>query len=249
MKAKVFVMMGIVLAIAGCHSSSKQAKTSSPHEEKSVEAKPVKSSDFQDKFDVQKSDLSARGVGRYIILQPGRRAEYESKEGKLVITVLPETKTVDGVQTAVVEERESEGGKLKEVSRNFFAINRKTGDVYYFGEEVDIYKDGKVVDHEGAWMSGQNGAHFGMLIPGQPRVGQKFYAELAPKVAMDRCEVKETGAKVQTPLLGTFNDCMKIDETTPLEKGTSHKVYAPGIGLIQDDEMMLVRVEGGAGGQ
>jgi hypothetical protein len=196
---------------------------------------------------VNKADLSARGISRYMILQPGRRAEYEAKDARLIITVLPETKTVDGVETAVVEERESEGGKLKEVSRNFFAINKKTGDVYYFGEEVDIYKNDKVVDHEGAWMSGQKGAHFGMLIPGQPKTGQKYYAEVAPKVAMDRCEVKETSAKVETPLLGTFNDCLKIDETTPLEKGTSHKVYAPNVGLIEDDEMVLVRVEGGGG--
>src|SRR5215208_742451 len=243
----IYLASGIVTfaAICGCHSSSKQAKTSSTNEDRSAEAKPVNSTAFQDKFDVDKADLSARGMSKYMILQPGRRAEYQSRDGSLIITVLPETKTVDGVETAVVEERESEGGKLKEVSRNFLSINRKTGDVYYFGEEVDIYKDGKVVDHEGAWMSGQNGAHFGMLIPGQPRAGQRFQAEAAPKVAMDRCEVKDTNAKVATPLLGTFNGCLKIDETTPLEKGTSHKIYAPNVGLIQDDEMMLVRVEGG----
>ena len=163
----------------------------------------------------------------------------------MIITVLPETKTIDGVQTAIVEERESENGKLKEVSRNFFAINKKTGDLYYFGEEVDEYKDGQITGHEGAWISGQDGAHFGMLLPGQPRVGQKYYAEMAEK-AKDRCEVKDTNAKVTTSLLGTFNNCVKIDETTPLEKGTSQKIYAPNVGLIQDDEMTLVRVEGGS---
>jgi len=237
-------MVFVMLAMAGCASKDKtgQAKKGAGS------TQPVAAgAAWQDKFEVDKADLAARGMSKYIILQPGRRAEYQSKDGKLIITVLPETKTVDGVETAVVEERESEGGKLKEVSRNFFAINRKTGDVYYFGEEVDIYKDGKVVDHEGAWMSGENGAHFGMLIPAQPKAGQRFHAEVAPKVAMDRCEVKDTNAKVATPLLGTFNGCLKIDETTPLEKGTSHKVYAPNVGLIEDDEMMLVRVEGGAG--
>jgi hypothetical protein len=241
---RVMMMFVIWAAITGCASKGKSTqakKDAGPTQDTSARA------DWQDKFEVDKADLSARGMSKYIILQPGRRAEYESKDGKLVITVLPETKTVDGVETAVVEERESEGGKLKEVSRNFFAINRKTGDVYYFGEEVDVYRDGQVVDHEGAWMSGENGAHFGMLIPGQPKNGQRFYAEVAPKVAMDRCEVKDTNAKVATPLLGTFNGCLKIDETTPLEKGTSDKVYAPNVGLIQDDEMMLVRVEGGGG--
>jgi hypothetical protein len=164
----------------------------------------------------------------------------------LIITVLPETKTVDGVETAVVEERETKNGQLEEISRNYFAINRKTGDVYYFGEDVDEYKNGKVTGHGGAWKSGVDGARYGMLIPGQPKTGQKFYAEVA-KNAKDRCEVKDVNAKVSTPLLGTFNDCLKIDETTPLEDGTSHKVYAPNVGLVQDDEMVLVRVEGGAG--
>ena len=109
-----------------------------------------------------------------------------------------------------------------------------------------ITQDGQIVGHEGAWISGQDGAHFGMLLPGQPKVGQKYYAEMAPR-AKDRCEVKDTNAKVTTPLLGTFNGCLKIDETSPIEKSTSHKVYAPNVGLIQDDEMTLVRVEGGAG--
>jgi len=202
-------------------------------------------SSFQETFDVDKSDLSPRGMSQYIILMPGRRAEYQSRDGKLIITVLPQTKTIDGVQTAIVEERESENGKLKEVSRNFFAINNKTGDLYYFGEEVDEYKNGQITGHEGAWLSGQNSAHFGLLLPGQPKVGQKYYAEMAEN-AKDRCEIKDTNANVTTPLLGTFTHCIKIDETSPIEKGISHKVYAPNVGLIEDDEMTLVRVEGGS---
>jgi hypothetical protein len=242
---RISLMLILIATVAGCASKDKsaQAKKDGGGTTKAV----ASTESFQDKFDVDKADLSSRGVSKYMILQPGRRAEYQSKDGKLIITVLPETKTVDGVETAVVEERESEKGKLTEVSRNFFALNPKTGDVYYFGEEVDEYKDGKVAGHKGAWISGVNGAHFGMMIPGQPRAGQRFQSEVAPKVAMDRCEVKDTNAKVSTPLLGTFSGCLKIDETTPLEKGISHKVYAPNVGLIEDDEMMLVRVEGGGG--
>jgi hypothetical protein len=244
MTMRLIIALMIAAALAGCASKEKSAKAKK--EEDST--KSVATGDFQDKFEVDKSELSARGMSKYMILQPGRRAEYEGKDAKLVITVLPETRTVDGVETAVVEERESEGGKLKEVSRNFFAINRKTGDVYYFGEDVDVYdKEGKIIGHPGAWISGQKGARFGLLLPSQPKLGQRYYAEVAPDVAMDRCEVKDTNARVATPLLGTFNNCLKIDETTPIEKGISHKVYAPNVGLIQDDEMIVVRVEGGGG--
>ena len=232
----------LVAAMAGCASKHKSTQATT----RGSSTQPMASNEtWQETFDVDKSDLSSRGMSQYIILMPGRRAEYQSKDGKMIITVLPETKTIDGVQTAIVEERESEAGKLKEVSRNFFAINKKTGDLYYFGEEVDEYKDGQITGHEGAWLSGQDGAHFGLLLPGHPKSGQKYYAEIAEK-ARDRCEVKDTNAKVTTPLLGTFNNCVKIDETTPLEKGTSHKIYAPNVGLIHDDEMTLVRVEGGS---
>lgn len=237
---KLFLVL-LIATVAGCASKNKT------HQSNASATQPMAGGEgWQEKFDVDKSDLSPRGMSQYIVLMPGRRAEYQSKDGKLIITVLAETKTVDGVQTAVVEERESKGGKLNEVSRNFFAINKKTGDLYYFGEEVDEYKDGKVVGHEGSWMSGQDGAHFGLLLPGQPKAGRKYYAEMA-KNAKDRCEIKDTNAKITTPLLGTFTNCIKIDETTPIEKGISHKIYAPNVGLIEDDEMTLVRVEGGAG--
>jgi len=41
------------------------------------------------------------------------------------------------------EERETKGGQLVEISRNFFAFNTADRGVYYFGEEVDIYKNGR----------------------------------------------------------------------------------------------------------
>ena len=46
-------------------------------------------------------------------------------------------------------------GELVEVSRNFYARCTQTGDIYYFGEDVDIYEDGVVVSHDGAWLAGK----------------------------------------------------------------------------------------------
>jgi hypothetical protein len=154
--------------------------------------------------------------------------------------VLKDTKVVDGVETRVVEEHESADGKVAEVSRNFFAIDRTTGDVYYFGEEVDEYKNGKIASHGGAWLSGINGAHYGLFMPPKPAVGRKFYQEVAPKVAMDRCEVVATDVKYTTPA-GTFENCVKMKETTPLEHGSEYKIYGPKVGLLMDGDMKLVR--------
>src|SRR5262249_23743369 len=105
-------------------------------------------------FLVEKSELSATGHNPYFILEPGYQSVFERGNERLVITVLDETKMADGVMTRVVEERETKGDKLVEVSRNYFAISQRTNDVFYFGEDVDIYKGGKSVSHEGAWLAG-----------------------------------------------------------------------------------------------
>jgi hypothetical protein len=200
---------------------------------------------FVDSFDVQPQNFSSTGKSEYFILEPGHRLVLEGtdegKAGRLVITVLNETKIVDGVETRVVEERESSEGQLVEVSRNFFAIDKKTGDIYYFGEDVDVYKDGKVTGHPGVWQSGKDGAHYGLFMPAAPQVGKKYYQELAPKVAMDRCEIVSTSDKVEVPA-GRFENCVKVQETTPLEPDAKeYKVYAPGTGLLIDGPLKLVR--------
>jgi len=155
------------------------------------------------------------------------------------VSILADTKTVDGVTVGVLEEREEKNGQLIEVSRNYFATDKTTGDVYYFGEDVDNYKNGKIINHESAWLAGEKGARFGLMIPGKPTKGDKFYQEIAPKVAMDRVEIVSVDETVKTPA-GTFQHCVHLRETTPLESDVSHKYYAPGIGMIKDDEFELV---------
>jgi hypothetical protein len=200
--------------------------------------------DFRSTFSVDKAKLSNTGKGTYWILEPGYKLHLQDGKNTLVVSVLEETKLVDGVTTRVVEERETEGGKLAEVSRNYFAIDNATGDVYYFGEDVDEYTNGKVTGHEGAWLSGVNGAKFGLIVPGAPKVGDRYYQESAPKVAMDRAEVVATNAEVKVPA-GTFKNCLHTKESSALESGSEDKYYAPGVGLIKDADFALVKIEKG----
>jgi hypothetical protein len=192
-----------------------------------------------DTFTVDKKDFASSGSNEFFRLEPGYVLVLARGNERLVITVLEETRLVDGVETRVVEERESIGGRLGEVSRNFFAFNRADQGVYYFGEEVDIYKNGRVVAHEGAWESGKNGARFGLMMPGQPKVGARFCQEVAPGVAMDRAEIVALDASLKTPA-GEFKNCLKTAETSPLESGKEYKLYAPGIGLVKDGSLLLV---------
>ena len=199
--------------------------------------------EWRDRFDVNKADLVPTGANPYIPMQPGRALKLKHGNDTLTVTVLSGTQAVDGVVTGVLEERETKNGTLVEVSRNFMATHKDTGDVYYFGEDVDNYKNGKVVDHESAWRAGTGGARFGLMIPAKPMVGQAFYQEIAPKVAMDRVEVVSTNETVKTPA-GTFEHCVHLRETTSLERDVSHKYYAPGIGIIKDDEFELAERPG-----
>jgi hypothetical protein len=204
-------------------------------------AKPADEGGWTMDFPEERGDLGPTGRNRYFILEPGYQMVLRKGDLELIKAVLPETRMVDGVLTRVVEERESKKGKVIEVARNFYAISKKTNNVYYFGEEVDFYEDGKVVGHEGAWVAGAQGARYGLMIPAIPLVGAKFYQEIAPKVAEDRAEIVSVRAMVETPA-GTFKDCVKVKETTPLEPDVvEYKYYAPGIGLVADDKLELVQ--------
>src|SRR5439155_799831 len=105
------------------------------------------------------------------------------------------------------------------------------------------------VDHDGTWLSGVNGRKFGLIMPGRPLVNARYYQEVAPKVAMDRATILSVSETVKTPA-GEFTNCLKVEETTPLERFvTEYKYYAPGIGMVRDGSLRLVKVTRGGGGQ
>jgi len=192
-------------------------------------------------FDVEPGELVSAGRNPYFILEPGYQLTLEDGKDRLVITVMQETRTVAGVDTRIVEERETSGTEPVEVSRNFFAISTRTNSVFYFGEEVDEYKNGKIASHGGAWQAGVNGATFGLMMPGQPLIKARYYQEIAPKIAMDRAEVLSLSVTMKTPA-GEFSHVLKTEETSPLEPIVHEaKYYARGIGLIQDGSMKLVK--------
>ena len=101
-------------------------------------------------FYVDKGELASTGRNPYFVLEPGYQLVLEGAGERLTITVLQEIKRIDGVDTRVVEERETNKDQLVEVSRNYFAISKRTNSVFYFGEDVDMYKNGKIASHDGS---------------------------------------------------------------------------------------------------
>ena len=162
---------------------------------------------WTDSFGQEECTFASVGRNRFFVLEPGYQLVLESSSAKVVITVLNETKKIGNVETRIIEEREEEDGQLKEISRNFFAICKQHGDVFYFGEEVDIYKDGKIVDHEGQWRADDGNSQAGIIMPGTVLLGARYYQEIAPN-AQDRAEIISTDVTMTTPA-GTFKKCLK----------------------------------------
>jgi hypothetical protein len=192
----------------------------------------------------------------YFPLEVGQQWVYVGKEqGETIglqITVLDETERLypgrQAITTRVVEEVEwldenadgviDPNEPLIEVSRNFFA-QTQDGTVCYFGEEVDIYEDGEIVSHEGAWRADDRGNAPGIYMPAEPQPGMTFQQEIAPGVAEDTATILRFGT-VRVPA-GTFTNAITVRDFNPLDGSRGTKVYAPGVGLVDDDGLQLIR--------
>lgn len=195
--------------------------------------------EWQSDFNLPGRMLTHTGESRYFVLKPGYQLVLESRNEKVTITVLDETKEIGGVTTRVVEERSVEFGVLAEVALNYFAIDPANGDVFYFGEDVDIYENGRLASHDGSWLAYRDG-NPGLMMSGAPAVGMKYYQEVAPGVAEDRAEVISTSETVTTPA-GVFENCLVTLESSELDPGViERKAFAPGVGLVESGSLRLV---------
>jgi hypothetical protein len=221
--------------------------------------------EFTTDFRLGDCKFKTRGINPYFILKPGYRLVLEEAgKEKSVETVLDETKRInlDGrrIKTRVLEERaiEIENGEEKtvEISLNWFAICKKTNAVYYFGEWSRDCEDGFDENDEctgeesnlGSWEAGVNGARPGVMMAGTPLLGAKYFQEIAPPDAVDRGEIAEMGLDWPEELdpgeVPEYTGCIKIFDTNPTQDGEcgeeDAKIYCPGIGLVQDQDLELV---------
>lgn len=206
----------------------------------SVQPRQAAAKPSPDACAITRSDFTLQSLNAYFPLTVGNqwflRGEEDGAPIELRVSVLADTEQVGGITTRVVEEREWESGELIEVSRNFFAVTSE-GTVCYFGEDVDIYENGVVVSHEGAWRADAPGNSPGIFMPADPRPGMKFTIEGAPGVAEDEGQIVGVG-QVEVPA-GTFSETIRVREFNPLDGGKDYKVFAKGVGIIVDGPLVL----------
>ncbi|MGH6934031.1 MAG: hypothetical protein ACREEE_16560 [Dongiaceae bacterium] len=227
-------------------------------------ASPRNEIPFTEDFPIESCSFQTTGKNPYFILDPGRTLKFDNlacfqagdcdEFETLAITVLNQTKSVTFVQdgksrtvsTRIVKEEERVDGKLKEISRNYFAQCAGNQDVYYFGEDVDIYDANgvNIVSHDGAWLVGKNQAEAGIIMPGGAfLLGSRYFQEIAPGVALDRAEHVAMDIDLVLPY-GELEDCVEIRETTPLDPNgaPSIKFYCQNVGLVIDNDLELVDI-------
>jgi hypothetical protein len=162
---------------------------------------------------------------------------------RVEVTRLPTTRTFtwDGqrVETVASQFTAFVGGRLREVAIDYFA-QADDGSVWYFGEDVANYEDGRVADHDGSWLAGEDGPA-GMIMPGQPKVGDVYRPENIPGMVFEQDTVKATDETVPGPR-GPVGDVAMVQEL--LMDGTvEEKAFAPGYGEFRaqaKDELVTV---------
>lgn len=185
-------------------------------------------------------EFSSTVNNSYFALVPNRTLVYEAHVGPDVehteVTTLPGTKDVNGFDCAIVHDVVRLNGVLVEDTLDWYA-QRNDGVVWYFGEIALNYdEDGEIEDVEGSWRYGREDAQPGILMLASPQVGDVYRQEYLIGEAEDAARVVATGVTVTVPA-GTFANCIVTQDWTPIEPDhVQLKYYAPGVGLVLEED-------------
>ncbi|MCA9637786.1 MAG: hypothetical protein KC420_17285 [Myxococcales bacterium] len=176
----------------------------------------------------------------YFPLPVGARWVYEAKgeDGteRIEVSVLPETRVVNGVTAVVVRDTVTVNGEVVEDTWDWYAQDSE-GNVWYLGEDTCEFEAGECVSKAGAWEWGKEGALPGLVMPAHPAVdGDRYYQEFKEGEAEDAGEVVAVGLSVTVPA-GTYSDCIKTHDTSTLDRDLDeHKYYCAGVGVVKVEE-------------
>jgi hypothetical protein len=181
-------------------------------------------------------DFTTVVTNRYMPLVPGTSRTYEGGGERVVVTVTGSTRTVMGVETVVVRDREYRGGSLVEDTEDWFAQD-EDGNVWYFGEDTAECSNGSIAGRPGAWEAGVDGAQPGIVMLANPRIGDYYRQEFYAGQAEDVARVRELGATVDHDGR-VYDEVVVTEDFTALEPGQlEHKSYAPEVGLIEERDV------------
>ncbi len=157
-------------------------------------------------------------------------------------TVLEETRTVMGVDVHILRHETYFDGVIHEIASNFY-VEASDGTVCYFGEDVEFFDEsGVFVNTDGTWKAGEDGALQGVIMPANAKVGDAYYQEYAPGIALDQGRITADG--LVTVVDGADVDTIQVTDTNPIDDESpcteEEKRYAYGIGEVKDTTLEFV---------
>src|SRR5882757_6241913 len=184
---------------------------------------------------IDPSNFVARIDNPYFPLTPGTTFIYEGQTAEGFehneFAVTRNTRVILGVTCVEVHDTVTTDGELTEDTLDWFAQDRD-GNVWYFGENTHELEDGLITTIDGTLMAGVNGDKPGIVMKAHPAIGDFYRQEFSLNNAEDFAQTLSLN-EVVTVRAGTFNHCLKSEETTPLEPDLlEDKFFAPGVGNI-----------------
>lgn len=184
---------------------------------------------------IDPSNFVARVDNPYFPLTPGTTFVYEGQTEQGFehdeFAVTHRTRVISGVRCVEVHDTVKTDGQLTEDTLDWFAQDRE-GNVWYFGENTHELEHGLITTIEGTFMAGINGDKPGIIMKAHPAIGDFYRQEFSLNNAEDFAETVNLTQTVHVPA-GTFRNCLKSKETTPLEPDLlEYKFYAPGVGNV-----------------
>ncbi len=176
----------------------------------------------------------------YFPLVPGTVKNFSGQTpgGLETITyeVLQATKVVNGVTAAVVLDRVYLAGNLIEETFDWFAQDT-AGNVWYLGEESREIQNGQVLNTEGSWEWGVDGALPGIYMWADPaaHVGEEYRQEYYQGVAEDLGKVITLSQSITVPG-GSFTNCIVTEDRVGADPSQplAHKTYCPQVGSVHE---------------
>jgi hypothetical protein len=207
----------------------------------SSKASPEATAEFPD-FDANNFDSSTVINNEWMPMQPGTKWVYEGTavddDGNAVsrrieFTVTDLTKEIEGVHTVVGWIEDSTNGELTEKEIAFYAQDN-SGNVWYFGEHPEDYKNGKFIEAP-TWIAGFQDAKPGIVMMAKPQLGMpNLYQGWGPEVKWsDYGRVEQMGQETCVPLK-CYEDVIVNAEANLEEPGAFQlKYFARGVGEVR----------------
>jgi hypothetical protein len=176
-------------------------------------------------------------INPFFPLTPGMTWTYQGASEGVATTNITRvtscTRVIEGVTTTVVHDEAKEGGVLAEDTLDYYAVDC-SGNVWYFGEDTMEFNPPST---EGSWISGVDDADAGFIMLANPQVGDRYFQEFAPGVAVDLAKVISLAGSACVPYQNFCSDELLVTkETSQLNPGVAeNKFYASGIGFIRGE--------------